>query len=240
MKYLSAKIVIPIFILLLLALGVGLAYAINPSSFSVAADYVETQYDTYYPKAARAIGIDISEQYYFGAAPVKTSPRRVNPKNALILPEINRAAVVIYPTQDNKTRSYTGTPPVYVGLAIEIDLSTQRFLVWQDGKLRYNWPTSTGRSDKPTKRGNFKILSKHEMAYGSGEGDFWAMPYWMGFYWAGGVENGIHGLPFINGRKEGHGSLGYPVSHGCVRVSDANILALWNLAKIGDPVIVHR
>jgi lipoprotein-anchoring transpeptidase ErfK/SrfK len=127
-----------------------------------------------------------------------------------------------------------------VGKAIELDLSTQLMFVWENGQLIQNWAISTGREDKPTKQGNFKVLDKMRWAYGSGGGDTWAMPYWMGFYWAGGTENGLHGLPLINGRKEGAGSLGHPVSHGCVRSGDDNQLWLYNWAEIGMPVIVHK
>ncbi len=237
--HLSPKIVIPVFIVILLTLGAGLFYAYNPDNFKVAADYARSKTTEYIPKAGSYVGIETEEETLFGAKVVPEQPIPIG-EQATFLPDISRAVAVIYPTQDDKSRNNPGTPPVYVGKAIEIDLSSQRMFVWENGQLLYNWATSTGRPDKPTKKGNFKILSKMRWAYGSGEGDTWAMPYWMGFYFSGGTENGIHGLPLINGRKEGAGSLGTPVSHGCVRVADSNIEWLYSWAEIGTPVIVHK
>jgi len=246
-KFLSMKIVVPVFVLVVLILGAGLAYAYNPDLFQTNIDSFSSKFDTGFisgltSKASQYFGVEADEKDYWGGD--KNAYQKVafisDQEQTIYLPDINVAAVKIYGPGTNKTRNDSGLPPVYVGKAIEIDLSSQRMIIWENGRLLYNWATSTGRPDKPTRRGNFKIISKHEMAYGSGEGDTWAMPYWMGFYYSGGTENGIHGLPFINGRKEGHGSLGWPVSHGCVRVADSNIVWLYNWAEIGTPVIVHK
>lgn len=240
--HLSPKVVIPIFVVLLLVLGVGLFYAYNPDNFvsvaDSASDFTQESINNYLPKVAAKLGAAIKEDNStFGGKAIPDGPTK---PNDVFLPEISKAVVVIYPTQTDKSRGNAGTPPVYVGKAIELDLSSQRMFIWENGQLLFDWATSTGRPDKPTKQGNFKILSKMRWAYGSGEGDTWAMPYWLGFYFSGGTENGIHGLPLINGRKEGAGSLGYPVSHGCVRVADDNIVWLYNWAEIGTPVIVHK
>jgi lipoprotein-anchoring transpeptidase ErfK/SrfK len=240
--HLSPKVVIPIFVVILLILGVVLAYAYNPSNFRAAADsvgnFAQDSTNKYLPGVAAKLDDTVKgDNSTFGGQAIPDEPRK---DNSVTLPEISKAAVLIYPTQVDKSRNNPGTPPVYVGKAIELDLSTQLMFVWENGQLIQNWAISTGREDKPTKQGNFKILDKMRWAYGSGGGDTWAMPYWMGFYWAGGTENGLHGLPLINGRKEGAGSLGHPVSHGCVRSGDDNQLWLYNWAEIGMPVIVHK
>jgi len=135
--------------------------------------------------------------------------------------------------------SWQGTAPLKEGKVIQIILSVQRLLAWQDGELLGNFLASTGRPGFATMLGRFRVLTKLPMAYGSGDGDQWAMPYWLGFYNAGGTENGIHALPYINGYKEGYGSLGRAVSHGCVRIADLNQIWLYNWAEIGTPVIVQ-
>ena len=241
--HLSPKVVIPVFIIILLGLGAGLFYALNPDNFTTLADSVSERAadstNKYLPGVAAKLGTNIMvDNSSFGGRAIPDEPKKE--KNEADLPQIGRAAVLIYPISTDKSKDNPGTPPVYVGKAIELDLSVQRMFVWEDGRLVNHWLISTGREDKPTKQGNFKILDKMRWAYGSGGGDTWAMPYWMGFYWAGGTENGLHGLPLINGRKEGAGSLGHPVSHGCVRSSDENELWLYNWAEIGMPVIVHK
>ncbi|MCX6811561.1 MAG: L,D-transpeptidase [Candidatus Berkelbacteria bacterium] len=241
--HVSPKVVIPIFVVILLILGAGLVYAYNPDNFRMAADSVslmaKDSTNRYLPKVAAKLGTAIKEDTStFGGKGIPDEPKK---ENNVVLPEISKAVVIIYPTQTDKSKGNAGTPPVYVGKAIELDLSSQRMFIWENGQLIQSWVTSTGKPEKPTKQGNFKILSKMRWAYGSSpEGDQWAMPYWLGFYFSGGTENGIHGLPLINGRKEGAGSLGIPVSHGCVRVADSNIEWLYSWAEIGTPVIVHK
>lgn len=241
--HLSPKVVIPVFIIIILALSAGLFYALNPDNFTILADSVsERAVDStnkYLPGVAAKLGTNIMvDNSSFGGRAIPDEAKEENYE--IDLPQIGRAAVLIYPVSTDKSKDNPGTPPVYAGKAIELDLSVQRMFVWEDGRLVNNWLISTGREDKPTKQGNFKILDKMRWAYGSGGGDNWAMPYWLGFYWAGGTENGLHGLPLINGRKEGAGSLGHPVSHGCVRSGDENELWLYNWAEIGTPVIVHK
>ncbi len=152
---------------------------------------------------------------------------------ALIFPQASE----LPPPSD--TASWTGIAPLEEGKVVQIILSVQRLLAWQDGELIGNFLASTGKPGFETLQGSFKVLTKTEVAYGAGDGDQWAMPYWIGFYVAGGSENGIHALPYINGYKEGWGSLGRPVSHGCVRIADASQIWLYNWVSIGTPIVVQ-
>lgn len=126
---------------------------------------------------------------------------------------------------------------------IKIDLTRQRLSTWQDGKMLGEYMTSTGKRKTPTKAGNFEVLTKLKMAYGCGDGQCWKMPYWLGFYMVGSIENGIHELPYINTGggwfKEGPGSLGTPVSHGCVRLDVGIAETIYNWTATGTPVIAH-
>jgi len=140
----------------------------------------------------------------------------------------------------SKAKPWEGPAPIAVGKAIEIDLSSQRLLMWENGQLLGNFLASSGKAKTPTKQGVFKVLSKAPVAYGSGDGQNWKMPYWIGIYRAGGVENGIHALPYIDGWKEGRGDLGRAVSHGCIRVGDANAVTLYAWTELGVPVIIHQ
>lgn len=121
---------------------------------------------------------------------------------------------------------------------IKIDLIKQRLSIWRDEKKLGEYIVSTGKSSTPTKKGNFSVLTKLPVAYGSGDGQVWKMPYWLGIYEAGGQENGIHELPFINGYRESAVSLGHPVSHGCIRMKIGEAEKVWNWADIGIPVII--
>jgi len=121
---------------------------------------------------------------------------------------------------------------------ILIDLSEQRMYVYQDGQLLYNWVTSTGMPGAATIPGHFSVLTKIPNAYAYTWG--LQMPYWLGIYWAGSLQNGIHALPILpNGQLLWEGYLGQPVSYGCVILSTANAVTLYNWAEVGTPVDIQ-
>jgi len=122
---------------------------------------------------------------------------------------------------------------------IEIDISEQRLTAWDGDKLVYSFVCSTGKSGTPTKFGRFSVISKLPKAYGSAW-DMW-MPYWLGIYWAGGSENGIHGLPILSsGQTLWSGYLGQRVSYGCVVLDTWAAKLLYDWAEIGTEVIIRE
>ncbi|MEO8083673.1 MAG: LysM peptidoglycan-binding domain-containing protein, partial [Ardenticatenales bacterium] len=120
---------------------------------------------------------------------------------------------------------------------IEVDISEQRMYVFEGGNLAFNWTASTGVASHPTRTGSFAVQSKVPNAWSSAW-QLW-MPDWLGIYWAGGSENGIHALPIINGTTLWGGLLGSPVSYGCVVLETADAETLYNWADIGTPVEIH-
>jgi lipoprotein-anchoring transpeptidase ErfK/SrfK len=66
------------------------------------------------------------------------------------------------------------------------------------------------------------------------------MPYWLGLYYAGSTENGIHSLPYYpeTGRRTWAGAEGAPITYGCIMLDDANARILFEIAYIGMPVII--
>ena len=93
-------------------------------------------------------------------------------------------------------------------------------------------------TDIVIRTGEFRVQSKIPKAYGSAWG-IW-MPHWLGIYWAGSVENGIHALPILsNGQTLWAGYLGRPVSYGCVVLATENAQRLYNWAEIGTPVSIR-
>jgi lipoprotein-anchoring transpeptidase ErfK/SrfK len=122
---------------------------------------------------------------------------------------------------------------------IEIDVSDQRLTAWDGDELIYDFVCSTGKSGTPTQYGRFSIISKLPEAYGSA----WdiQMPYWMGIYWAGGSENGIHGLPILSsGQTLWSGYLGQRVSYGCIVLDTSAAKQLYDWAEIGTEVIIRE
>ncbi len=120
---------------------------------------------------------------------------------------------------------------------ILVDLSEQHMYVYEADALIYSFVASTGINGG-TRIGNFAVQSKIPNAYGS-TWNIW-MPNWLGIYWSGGLENGIHALPILpNGATLWAGFLGRPISYGCVVLGTYDSQVLYDWAEIGTPVDIQ-
>ena len=137
-----------------------------------------------------------------------------------------------------QTPLITSTPPATSteDRIIVIGIAEQRMHVYEGDQQIFDFVVSTGEPGRDTAIGDFKILDKIDVAYAS----TWNldMPYWMGIYWSGSLENGIHALPIVKhtGYKLWDGYLGQRVSYGCIILSDADAVTLFNWAEIGTKV----
>ena len=123
------------------------------------------------------------------------------------------------------------------GKYILVDISEQHMYVYEGDALIHSFVASTGINNA-TRVGTFAVQSKIPNAYGA-TWDIW-MPEWLGIYWAGGLENGIHALPILpNGATLWEGYLGRPVSYGCVVLGTYDAQVLYNWAEIGTPVEIQ-
>ena len=128
--------------------------------------------------------------------------------------------------------------PAYSGSKyILVDISEQHMYVYDGDTLVYSFVASTGMHNA-TRVGTFAVQSKIPNAYGS-TWNIW-MPNWLGIYWAGGLENGIHALPILpNGATLWAGFLGRPVSYGCVVLGTYEASLLYDWAEIGTTVEIQ-
>jgi LysM repeat protein len=119
-------------------------------------------------------------------------------------------------------------------------IALQRCWLYQGNTIVANWPCSTGRPGTDTHPGSYRVQSKMDKAFGS-TWNIW-MPYWLGIYWAGASENGIHGIPYDkdSGWKLWEGYVGTPITYGCILLDQEHAKQLYDLAYIGMPVIVQR
>ncbi len=132
----------------------------------------------------------------------------------------------------------TAPPPSGGGKYIEVNLSEQHLYAYEGQKLVYSFVASSGAAPYYTRVGEFRIQSKIPNAYGS-TWNIW-MPYWLGIYWAGSTENGIHALPVMaNGVTLWAGYLGTPISYGCIVLGTYEARLLYEWADIGTPVSIH-
>ncbi len=120
---------------------------------------------------------------------------------------------------------------------ILVDISEQHMYVYEGDVLVYSFVASTGMNNA-TRIGNFSVLNKIPSAYGS-TWNIW-MPNWLGIYWAGSLQNGIHALPILpNGAQLWAGYLGVPISYGCVVLGAYEAQLLYDWVEIGTPVEIR-
>ena len=117
---------------------------------------------------------------------------------------------------------------------IRVFIERQVLVALEDDEEIYSFDVVTGRDEKETTVGRYKIFRKHKKytskTYGS------EMPYTMFFTKDG---KAIHGTTMATLRSYLHSYLTESVgSQGCVGLTDDNAKALFGWAPVGTPVIV--
>jgi tetratricopeptide (TPR) repeat protein len=201
-------------------------------------DVTELLYSAYYNLALsqQAAGDLVGAQASYQAA------LELMPQEPLAREKADEVAVLLQPPTPTAVPTLVPTPtptPVPNPQRIVVDVSEQRMYVYEGDNLLWDWVTSTGEPGRDTAYGQFAVQSKIPVAYAS----TWNldMPYWLGIYWSGPLENGIHALPIqrATGYKLWDGFLGQRVSYGCVILSDENAKTLYDWVKIGTPVTIQ-
>jgi len=202
---------------------------VDPTSY----EYVVTKEDLV---AAKTAGQNVLDYLFEDLASTVSRFNRLDPKfiragRKLLVPEL----------ADGQTE-YTPLPTVYPpALAhrkyVVIDLKRQFLGLYECGRLAASYPVSSGRSDRGPKGENFrtptgqyKVHAKHKDAksskYPEPNGGA-PMPYAVNFifpgYW-------MHGGDLV----------GFPASHGCVRLLYTDAPKIFGWAEIGIPVRVVK
>ncbi len=136
---------------------------------------------------------------------------------------------------------YLYKPDDVFNLKVVIRLSKRQVFVYRNDNLIANYPIAVGKKGWETPQGNFSIIQMIE-------NPSWQNPWsgkvippgpnnplgtrWIGFWSDGNNFIGFHGTP-------GEHLIGQAVSHGCVRMKDKDVRALFELVAVGTPVIVE-
>ena len=129
--------------------------------------------------------------------------------------------------------------PLTIRLAIA--LGKRRVYVYEGDRLKTSYPIAVGREGWETPTGEFEVIQMVE-------NPIWEHPFtgelvptgpnnplgnrWIGFWTDGTNVIGFHGTP----NEE---TVGTAASHGCIRMFNEDVLALFSLVEIGTPVTVH-
>jgi len=122
---------------------------------------------------------------------------------------------------------------VSVQKSMVLSIAEQKLYCMENGRVVYVFLVSSGAGGTPTPTGNFKILY-HDQAHPVPKYPGCVCYYWMGFF----EDYAIHAWPTYNGVQSYYGGLGYPASHGCVRLdpTQAHIPFYW--APDGTPLSI--
>jgi lipoprotein-anchoring transpeptidase ErfK/SrfK len=184
--------------------------------------------------------VDVAKPTYT-PAPISTPVPTLIPSTATEVRGVMDMQVLentAVPSSFSQAEVFAPNPGSYSGAKyILVDLSEQHMYVYDGDSMIYSFVASTGINNA-TRVGTFAVQSKIPNAYGS-TWNIW-MPNWLGIYWAGGLENGIHALPILpNGATLWEGYLGRPVSSGCVVLGTYEAGLLYDWAEIGTTVEIR-
>ncbi len=120
---------------------------------------------------------------------------------------------------------------------IVVSISQQHLWAYEGDTMVFSFIASTGMGNS-TRIGTFSVLDKIPNAYGA-NWNIW-MPNWLGIYYSGYLENGIHALPILsNGQRLWAGYLGTPISFGCIVLGVDESLQLYDWAEVGTAVEIQ-
>lgn len=107
---------------------------------------------------------------------------------------------------------------------------THHTQIYISGKLKYDWPISTGRPGDETPSGSYLTIEKANPVEMKGPGYDLMVPFSVRLTWSGVY---YHDAPWSTGVQ---GTVN--VSHGCVNLSPARAEIYYNLAVPGDPITI--
>ncbi|HEX8005820.1 MAG TPA: Ig-like domain-containing protein [Trebonia sp.] len=127
---------------------------------------------------------------------------------------------------------YTLTQTFRIGASLIAIASpkTHRTQVYVGGKLRYNWPISTGRPGDDTPNGSYLTIEKENPVEMKGPGYDLKVPWSVRFTFSGDYYHDAYWSVGQQGFQN--------VSHGCVNLSPADAETYYKLAVPGDPITV--
>jgi lipoprotein-anchoring transpeptidase ErfK/SrfK len=110
------------------------------------------------------------------------------------------------------------------------DTRTHRTQIYYNGKLRYDWPISSGRPGDDTPDGSYLTIEKENPVLMTGPGYSLEVPWSVRFTFSGDYYHDAYWSVSEQGFEN--------VSHGCVNLSPADAEIYYNLAVPGDPITI--
>ena len=175
-------------------------------------------------------------------APTLTAPSVTVPTTTV--PSSTKPTATTSPATPTKTTATATdkTDRKVLATRLVLVLGERRVYAYQEDKVLASYPVAVGKKGWETPTGNFQVIQKVK-------DPVWQNPWngkiipaslngpigirWIGFWTDGKNTIGFHGTP-------GEHLLGQAVSHGCVRMKNKDVVALFEMIESGTPVIVKN
>ena len=173
--------------------------------------------------------------------PATSTSAQGAPGQAVLRPEAATPGLAPMSLPAPATASLTSTRRIL------LELGRRTISLYEGDKVLGSWPVAIGDPATPTPTGSFKIRNKvvnpQYQSTKSGKNNPPIGPTgplgdrWMGFHTTSRDQFGIHGTPpawawAVNTRAA--------VSHGCVRMLNPHVHALFDQVEVGTPVVVKN
>lgn len=124
---------------------------------------------------------------------------------------------------------------------VVVDLSDRQVYLYQNGELHVSYGIAVGREGWETPAGDFSVLTMQENPLWqnplTGETVSQGADNPLGSRWIGFWTDGTHQIGFHGTNQEE--LIGQAVSHGCIRMRNPDIQALYSQIAVGTPVNVR-
>ncbi len=170
-----------------------------------------------------------------------TTPLILNPKRSP--DQVAEVSKPLPSISSNPTTPPTPAPQVVPDSTphLVISLSSRRVTLYEGNTRLKSYPIAVGRAGWETPTGEFKVMDMQQnptwinpftgKAIASGDPKNPLGSYWIGFWTDGNNWIGFHGTPEAS-------SVGQAASHGCVRMYNRDIEALFQEVSLGTVVRV--
>ncbi len=128
------------------------------------------------------------------------------------------------------THTLTQTFKIGASLVAIANTRTHFTRIYDNGRLRYNWPISTGRPGDATPNGSYLTIEKANPVQMTGPGYSLSVPWSVRFTFSGDYYHDAYWSVGEQGFEN--------VSHGCVNLSPAHAETYYKLAVPGDPITI--
>ncbi|NEQ76631.1 MAG: L,D-transpeptidase [Okeania sp. SIO2C9] len=164
-----------------------------------------------------------------------TEGESVNPSFGGLMPNLKRAV--------KDFQKYLGIERIEVEKLIQVvlRLGERRVYVYEGEQEIASYPVAVGKPGWETPTGEFKVIQLVENPQWQNPWTGEVMPAgpntalglrWIGFWTDGRDTIGFHGTPTVE-------SIGYAASHGCVRMRNEDVIALFEKVQVGTTVVVE-